>query len=158
MIATAKDMISQSDPIDGCADPTRVIQRKPARAANKPDSTFARTVMRSVRMPESRAASALPPVARIRRPVTENRKKYPPQKRELEGAEPVTEERWLAPRGYSDQDDHHANFAAAVRARKPVTEDAVFGLRAAGPALLSNLSYYSGKTIAWDPINMRVKA
>ena len=90
--------------------------------------------------------------------LAENRKKYPPQKAEMENADPVSDERWLAPHGYSDQDDHHANFAAAVRAHKPVTEDAVFGLRAAGPALLSNLSYYSRKTIAWDPINMRVKA
>lgn len=90
--------------------------------------------------------------------LAENRKKFPLQKVGLETAEPETDERWLAPRGYSDQDDHHANFFAAVRAHKPVTEDAVFGLRAAGPALLSNLSYYSRKTVAWDPINMRVKA
>ena len=30
----------------------------------------------------------------------------------------------------------------AVRIRKPVIEDAVFGFRAAGPALLSNMSYF----------------
>ena len=61
MIATANEMISQSDPIDGWAEPTRVIQRKPAMAAKTPESTLARTVTRSVRMPDSRAASPLPP-------------------------------------------------------------------------------------------------
>ena len=46
----------------------------------------------------------------------------------------------MLPKGYSDQYDHFKNFFASVRSRKPVVEDAVFGYRAAGAALLSNLS------------------
>lgn len=87
----------------------------------------------------------------------ENRRKYPPVKQTAETMRPVEDERWLAPQGYSDHAEHHANFFAAVRTRRPVVEDAVFGLRAAGPALLCNLSYSTGKTIEWDPAAMQVK-
>ena len=44
-----------------------------------------------------------------------------------------------------------ANFLAAVGSRKPVVEDAVFGLRAAGPALLANASHFERKICGWDP-------
>jgi hypothetical protein len=43
-----------------------------------------------------------------------------------------------------------------VRSRKPVVEDAVFGYRAAGAALLSNLSIERGAVIKWDPDAMKV--
>src|SRR5439155_10710919 len=49
-------------------------------------------------------------------------------------------EKFVAPKGYNDTYDHFQNFFAAVRSRKPVVEDAEFGFRAAGAALLSNLS------------------
>jgi predicted dehydrogenase len=62
------------------------------------------------------------------------------------------------PPGYSDHFDHHLNFALAVRSRKPVVEDAVFGFRAAGPALLSNVSYFENRIVDWDPVAMRMKA
>lgn len=87
----------------------------------------------------------------------EYRKKYPPRKTGWEAVQPSFDERWTAPRGYSDQADHHANFFDAVRTRKPVVEDAVFGLRAAAPALLSNRSQAEGKIIHWDPQSMQVK-
>ena len=35
-------------------------------------------------------------------------------------------------------------------------EDAVFGFRAAGAALLSNLSYEQGQVVRWDPETMKV--
>jgi len=66
------------------------------------------------------------------------------------------EEHYLAPPDYSDDFAHHTTFFNAVRSRQPVTEDATFGLRAAGPALLANLSYYEGRIKHWDPVAMRV--
>ena len=87
----------------------------------------------------------------------EYRAKYPPKKASLEAMQPMGEERFLPPRGYNDHTDHFANWFSAIRTRKPVVEDAVFGLRAAAPALLANESYYSGKAIHWDPVNMQVK-
>jgi predicted dehydrogenase len=70
---------------------------------------------------------------------------------------PIGEEKFLPPAGYSDHIDHHRNFLEAVRSRKPVVEDAVFGFRAAGPALLSNLSYFEQRICEWDPASMTMK-
>ncbi|MBI3665331.1 MAG: Gfo/Idh/MocA family oxidoreductase [Acidobacteria bacterium] len=81
----------------------------------------------------------------------EYRKKYPPIQPTADGMRPLGEEKFLPPRGYNDHGDHHRNFFAAVRSRKPVVEDAVFGLRAAGPALLSNISYFEQRVCTWDP-------
>ena len=52
--------------------------------------------------------------------------------------------------------DHFMNFFRGVREGTPVAEDAVFGLRAAAPALACNESYFDEKVVAWDPENMRV--
>jgi predicted dehydrogenase len=52
--------------------------------------------------------------------------------------------------------DHHRNFYASIRDGKPLIEDATFGIRAAGPALLTNESYYSKKIVQWDPEKMTV--
>jgi len=41
-----------------------------------------------------------------------------------------------------------------MRTRRPVVEDAVFGLRAAGPALLANHSYFENRAIGWDAEKM----
>jgi predicted dehydrogenase len=62
--------------------------------------------------------------------------KYPPS--QASGTPSVGFEKFVAPEGYHDSFDHFQNFFAAVRSRKPVVEDAVFGYRAAGAALLSN--------------------
>ena len=83
--------------------------------------------------------------------VAEHRAKYPPQS-ELR---PSNEEIFAPPSGYSDQYDHFVTFIDAVRSRKPVVEDAVFGFRAAAPALLTNDSYFEGRPIAWDPEAMK---
>ncbi len=40
---------------------------------------------------------------------------------------------------------------------KPVLEDAVFGFRAAGPALLSDTSYFEQRVCVWDPDAMVMK-
>ena len=65
-------------------------------------------------------------------------------------------DKYVAPRDYSDSYDHFKNFFAAVRSRQPVVEDAVFGFRAAGAALLSNLSYERDAIVKWDPEAMKL--
>jgi predicted dehydrogenase len=65
-------------------------------------------------------------------------------------------EKYEAPQGYSDSYDHFKNFFASVRSRQPVVEDAVFGYRAAGAALLSNLSYEKAEVTKWDPDAMKI--
>jgi predicted dehydrogenase len=81
------------------------------------------------------------------------RERYPEQKNRIRSA---SEERFFAPGGYSDHLDHFTNFFEAVRSRKPVVEDSVFGLRAAGPALLSNMSYFDGRPYGWNPASMQI--
>ena len=81
------------------------------------------------------------------------RDQYPAAGHELTAEET---EVFRAPNGYSDTADHFRNFFASVRTRRPVTEDAVFGLRAAGPAILSNVSYFEKKPVHWDPKTMKV--
>jgi len=66
----------------------------------------------------------------------------------------ANDEVYAAPPRYSADEDHFRNFFDAVRTRRAVVEDAVFGLRAAGPALLANHSYFEGRAIGWDPDTM----
>ena len=64
---------------------------------------------------------------------------------------------FLVEKGYKGAHyDHHYNWIRAIRGGKPVVEDAVFGYRAAAPALLCNDSYYQEKPIKWDPKNMKL--
>jgi predicted dehydrogenase len=65
-------------------------------------------------------------------------------------------EKFAVPAGYDERYDHFVNFFKAVRGAQPVYEDAVFGYRAAAPALLCNESYRQGRIIGWDPILMKV--
>jgi predicted dehydrogenase len=65
-------------------------------------------------------------------------------------------EKFVVPKGYDERFDHFANFFRSVREGKPVYEDAVFGLRAAAPALLCNESYRQGRVLGWDPVGMKV--
>jgi hypothetical protein len=51
--------------------------------------------------------------------------------------------------------DHFSNFFRAVREAKPVIEDAVFGFRAAAPALACNDSYFRNEIVHWDPVAMK---
>jgi predicted dehydrogenase len=85
---------------------------------------------------------------------TAYRQKYPL----VEPTEPtrVGNDKYVAPRDYSDSYDHFKNFFASVRSRQPVVEDAVFGYRAAGAALLSNLSYERDAIVKWDPEAMKL--
>jgi predicted dehydrogenase len=89
---------------------------------------------------------------------TQYRARYPLQRASADAMRPQGEEKFLPPAGYSDHLDHHRNFFEAVRTRKPVVEDAAFGLRAAGPALLSNVSYFENRVVQWDAQAIKEKA
>lgn len=82
------------------------------------------------------------------------RKKYPAT--HPSGAPGVGQETYQAPPNYSDSYDHLKNFFDAVRSRKPVVEDPVFGFRAAGAALLANVSFERRSIVEWDPREMRL--
>jgi predicted dehydrogenase len=69
--------------------------------------------------------------------------------------QPVAVETYKPPRDYSDTEHHFRNFFASIRSQAPMVEDAVFGLRAAGPAVVCNLSYFEGRPYAWDPEAMK---
>ena len=86
--------------------------------------------------------------------IAKYRQKYPIE--HPTGAPPVGVERYVAPKGYSDSYDHFRNFFDSVRTRKPVVEDAEFGFRAAGAALLSNLSMAKGNVVHWNPDTMKL--
>jgi predicted dehydrogenase len=86
--------------------------------------------------------------------VAEYRQRYPVS--HAAGEPSVGFERYVAPEGYSDSYDHFKNFFEAIRTRRPVVEDAVFGYRAAGAALLSNLSIERGAIVHWDPEAMKL--
>ena len=88
--------------------------------------------------------------------IAEYRRKYPEQPVTADNLETEESENYLPPHDYSDDYAHHLNFFNAVRSRQPVVEDAEYGLRAAGPALLANMSYYEGRIKHWDPVKMRV--
>ncbi len=87
--------------------------------------------------------------------LAEFQRKYPPV--HPSGTPPSEGETYAALPGYSDSYDHFKNFFEAVRSRRPVTEDPVFGFRAAGAALLANVSYEQGKIIQWDPEAMKIR-
>lgn len=52
--------------------------------------------------------------------------------------------------------DHFYNFFTAIREKKLSVEDALFGYRAAAPALLCNDSYFTNKPVIWDPVKLKV--
>ena len=62
-----------------------------------------------------------------------------------------------APDGYSADVDHHVNFYKGIREKAPIKEDALFGMRAGGPALASNKSFFEKRIIEWDPGTATVK-
>ena len=59
-------------------------------------------------------------------------------------------ESYATPPGYSDTVDHQANFFNAVRTRKPVTENEVFGNNTAIGCHLANFSYFNKSVAVWD--------
>jgi len=70
---------------------------------------------------------------------------------------PPAESVYVAESGYMGAHfDHMVNFFTGVREGRSVTEDAVFGLRAAAPALACNNSYFDDRIMKWDPEEMQV--
>lgn len=52
--------------------------------------------------------------------------------------------------------DHFYHWTQGIRTGQPIIEDALFGYRAAAPALLCNDSYYQEKAIKWDPAKLKL--
>ncbi len=70
---------------------------------------------------------------------------------------PPKEVHYTVEKGYKGAHfDHFTNFFNGIRNGDPVVEDAVFGYRAAAPALLCNDSYFGEKVVRWDPVNMKL--
>ena len=86
------------------------------------------------------------------------RKEYAGQNLESRGSSLETgTTTWEAPRDYKGGHyDHFNNFFNAIRANGKVLEDATFGLRAAGAALLANESYFKKQPVDWDPELMKL--
>jgi predicted dehydrogenase len=81
------------------------------------------------------------------------RSRYPDNGPQLQP--PLDVETFKPPREYNDTEHHFRNFFASIRDKAPMVEDAVFGLRAAGPAVVCNLSYFENKPYSWDPEAMK---
>ena len=72
---------------------------------------------------------------------------------------PPSESVYKAEEGYwGAHVDHFHNFFAGIREGRPVTEDAVFGFRAAAPALICNTCLADESIVRWDPNNMRLSS
>jgi predicted dehydrogenase len=81
--------------------------------------------------------------------------RHPRPEPSVEGMPGDNQDVYTPPSGYDPHREHHRVFYEAVRSRQPAVEDTVFGFRAAGPALLSNTSYFEQRVCKWDPVSMR---
>jgi len=84
--------------------------------------------------------------------------KYPKQTPTADAMRGDREDVFRPPPDHVPHFEHHKNFYNAVRSRKPFFEDAEFGLRTAGPALLCNHSYFEKKICVWDPATLQRKS
>jgi predicted dehydrogenase len=82
------------------------------------------------------------------------RKKWPLQ--HPDGPPGQTTQTFSAPDGYVDSYDHFHNFFNSVRTRQQPVEDATFGFRAAGAALLCNQCVEKDTVIHWNPETMKI--
>ncbi len=69
---------------------------------------------------------------------------------------PPNEVTYQAPENYDMRLDHFANWVNVIRNGGETIEGPVFGLRAAGPALASNISHYENRLVYWDPETMKI--
>ena len=59
---------------------------------------------------------------------------------------------------YDDMKPHMAGFFDAVRSRKPVAQDAVFGHHAALACHMANESYFRQSPVTWDAASKEIKS
>ena len=85
------------------------------------------------------------------------REKYPVRRANSDSMRPQAVETYFAARRPRRLAGAPSEFPQLrLRSRKPVVEDATFGFRAAGPALLSNVSYFEERVCRWDPEAMKM--
>ncbi len=94
------------------------------------------------------------PKAMQKKMLDEYRAKYPRKPLTAESIAMQGESHYTTPAGYDANLHHQQNFYDSIRNHKPSVEDGVFGLRAAGPALLTNKSYFDRTVCSWDPRQM----
>jgi predicted dehydrogenase len=73
------------------------------------------------------------------------------------GQEPISEDMVFRGNDWDDIRPHLYNFFQAVKSRKPVTEDAVFGNHAAIACHMANESYFRKSPVYWDEANHTIK-
>jgi predicted dehydrogenase len=66
-------------------------------------------------------------------------------------------ESYANPPGYSDTVDHQANFFNAVRTRKPVVENEVFGNNTSIGCHLANFSYFNKTVAVWNGSSKKIE-
>ncbi len=74
------------------------------------------------------------------------------------GKEPIREDTVYRGHDWDDMRPHLQNFFRAVKSRKPVVEDAVFGNNAAVACHMANESYFRKKPVTWDAASKTVKS
>ncbi len=74
------------------------------------------------------------------------------------GQEPAPESLSFKGNDYDDLRPHLWNFFEAVRSRKPVLQDAVFGHNAALGCHMANESYFRKKPVYWDATSQTIKS
>ena len=74
------------------------------------------------------------------------------------GQEPMPETVSFKGPDYDDVKPHLWNFFEAVRSRKPVVQDAVFGHHAALACHMANESYFRQSAVQWDANSRTIKS
>ncbi len=74
------------------------------------------------------------------------------------GREPISEETIYRGDDWDDEHPHLWNYFQAVKSRKPVAEDAVFGNHAAIACHMANESYFRKKPVTWDEAGRSIKS
>jgi len=74
------------------------------------------------------------------------------------GKEPAPESITINGNDYDDLRPHVWNFFEAVRSRKPVVQDVVFGHHAALACHMANESYFRGTPVHWDEASQTIKS